>query len=114
MKYAILLLVLFVGCRKPDEVLVYEDVDKIFMHQRYVFSFFKQNDDLSIDHVYVYGSYDGDVEMFADVSADKKCWIKVTTDTTVNIEIHIHDVSEIDGGKYDYGKNGSGKVNVIE
>ncbi len=117
---SILLLAFVCGCSEPTtKEVVYKDIDRVFMHSWNRVSFFKQNEDGSITHKFLYSYGYGKIKYLADVPKDEKMWAKETIiegsmDKEIHVEIHLHSVDEVDGGEWNHGKHGSGTVNVIE
>jgi hypothetical protein len=116
---AILLLVIS-GCgQTTTKEVVYKDIDRVFMHSWNTVSFFKENEDGSIQHKFLRSQDFGSIKYFSDVPKDEKMWAKETTvehsmSTDTDVEIHLHSVDEVDGGEWNHGKQGSGTVSVVE
>ncbi|OGY41747.1 MAG: hypothetical protein A2Y82_02610 [Candidatus Buchananbacteria bacterium RBG_13_36_9] len=103
-----------------------ENITRIFMHEPYRYTFFidGQNDKKEVLVKTIRASC---IKIYNNVLANETSWIEYVIwdqndplqkrgdnwDVRI-LEIHIHDISQIQGAGWDHGKFGKGATNVIE
>jgi hypothetical protein len=95
----------------------YDNIDRVFMHDRRTVSFFIQGPDSKIDHIHLWAYKE--VEYFSDVPEGEKMWATYTelTDDDRIVKVHLHDVKDVGGGAWQArrGKrNIEGQTSVVE
>lgn len=92
----------------------YENILRVFLHEKHRVGFFIKNRNTLIN------IYATDIRFIADVDPELPMWAIYYEKSENNwsrwfeLDVHIHNVTEINGGHWDRGKNGKGNTVVIE
>lgn len=115
---------IFACSKEPQKKLErIDNIERVFMHEPSKYTFWIRNDasgEIKIKTVDV-GS-GGNVKIFDDVPAGQKMWITILMvdepydgmDFIPTLEIHLHDLKDVQGAGWDHGKLGNGTTEVIE
>lgn len=123
--YVVLSLVtatMLIACTEQTDFTTtdYHSVVRIFMHEKNHYTFYIQEPAKKevqiLSFMTVYSSLP---KIFTDVPAGELSWIRVgapfeNSRYRWSLDIHIHSVSEINGGGWNHGKFGSGQTTVLE
>lgn len=107
--FALFLLACFLPCCVmccrliPPKEIRYSPVVRVFLHSPHYASFFVQ-DGIELRNVTTGG---GTFKILLDAPNSNSMWAVYSTGTRETV-IHIHDPSQIEGGRQHVGKNGSG------
>lgn len=108
-------------CDEPDRAWEYTDVVRIIMHERGKYTFMRRllNDPHKQVQMITLRCSDEKDKIFEDVPPDKKSWVLAGPRGWGScyldfLEIHVHSITEIEGGGWDRAKGGKGTSVVIE
>ena len=105
-------------CNQREEVTrKYYGVTRVFMHTSNYVSVFIPQENGEIQHLQFRArGPEGPVKFISDIPLEQEMWVLEREypfsgiETGYYIEVHIHDVSNVEGGDWDHGKFGSGRV----
>ena len=113
---AIMLIVTICNFSVQKEIKV-EDIIRVFMNRPTEFTFMIQDLDSGNLLLKTYRvEHEEDVRIISDVLQENKIWMakKRLRNGTGTLEIHVHSFKDLEGGGWDSGKFGHGKVHIIE
>jgi hypothetical protein len=94
-----------------------DNVVRIFMHEKNYHTFFVQKPGSNaIEEVHLYAS----TQKFTDVPPDKPMWVNVFENTnscgdmSTRLEIHLHEIEDVNPAGWNHGKSGRGQTTIIE
>ena len=90
-------------CLSPPREIKYSPVVRVFLHSPHYASFFVQ-DGSELKNITSGG---GTLKILLDAPSSNSMWAVYNTGTRETV-IHIHNPSQIEGGRQHVGKNGSG------
>lgn len=125
MKNAFIILFLFLsGCESKFDPIVtkYNNVVRVFVHDPGEYSILVEDKDTKELTSIRWSKWDTEFhryKVYADVKRNDNIWVKTTKTwgfdkNTIEIEIHIHNSKEIEGGSWNHNKEGSGHTNSLE
>ena len=107
---------------RAPKIKTIENVDRIFLHKPYFYSFQIRERPDSIVAVPTEQYTSSNIKIIYDVPKGKLLYIKHSRPSSrcgnaievTFLEIHAHSPEDIGGGGWDHGKFGSGKTNVVQ
>ena len=116
-----LILIIIAGCCPSDFDTSTKRayVDKVFMNERGRYTFItQQNGESLVWEKSTY--YPQRIHVYTDVPKEERMYVEYSYEcsggepTLKRLDIHIHELDEIQGGSWNHGKFGRGQTQVIE